>query len=79
MTQLHRAYPGIRDDKDEEGWSFDAWKEKHMSFAVKNVPGWVDAVKVQYGTIYLFLLPPIIYSITGGPYTSYATVGAYHT
>jgi len=55
---LHRAAPGMRAET-EEGWDFEAWKDKHMSFAVKNIPGWVDAVKAKYG----------------GPNTTYVTVG----
>jgi len=55
---LHRASPGFRSDT-EPGFDFEAWKTKHMSFAVKNLPGWVDEAKARYG----------------GPNTKYVTVG----
>jgi dienelactone hydrolase len=38
-----------QDNKPLPGFDFGAWKDKHMSFALDAVPGWVDAVKEQYG------------------------------
>jgi len=46
---LHRATPGIR-ETTEPGWSYDEWKDKHMKFAVENMPGWIEAVKKKYGS-----------------------------
>ncbi|KAL1847805.1 hypothetical protein Daus18300_013847 [Diaporthe australafricana] len=37
------------DATTEPDFDYDAWKEKHQSFAAKAVPRWVDAVKAKYG------------------------------
>jgi hypothetical protein len=31
------------------GFDFEAWKDKHVAFAIETVPKWIDEVKLQYG------------------------------
>lgn len=43
----HRKYRG--DTTTEPDFDFEAWKDKHMAFAVETVPTWVAEVKSKYG------------------------------
>ncbi|OQV02830.1 hypothetical protein CLAIMM_07958 isoform 3 [Cladophialophora immunda] len=46
-------------DDPAPGFDYEAWKKKHIAFADEVVPGWVEAVKAQFGS----------------PTTKYACVG----
>lgn len=38
-----------RNDRSNPGFDYEAWKKKHIVFADETVPGWVEAVKSQFG------------------------------
>ncbi|KAF9886282.1 hypothetical protein FE257_011895 [Aspergillus nanangensis] len=40
-----------RHDLSNPDFDYEAWKQKHMSFANEAVPRWVEAVKVGYGKV----------------------------
>lgn len=44
--QKHRNADGTTIDPD---FNFNAWREKHVTFARENVPKWVEAVKEKFG------------------------------
>lgn len=43
---LHRK--NRQDTTTEPGFDYEAWKAKHIAFADKAVPKWVDEVKVKF-------------------------------
>jgi hypothetical protein len=42
----HRKH---RNDNSNPDFDYEAWKKKHLAYADEVVPGWVDAVKAQFG------------------------------
>ncbi|KAL4869010.1 hypothetical protein BDV12DRAFT_185566 [Aspergillus spectabilis] len=38
-----------RHDKSDPSFDYEAWKSEHMKFADEAVPGWVEAVKKEFG------------------------------
>jgi hypothetical protein len=38
-----------RHDQSNPDFDYEAWKKKHMEFADKAVPKWIDEVKRKYG------------------------------
>jgi hypothetical protein len=38
-----------KDNKSLPGFDFAAWAHKHLASAMDATPGWIDAVKQQYG------------------------------
>lgn len=38
-----------RHDRSDPEFDYEAWKEKHISFANQAVPKWVNQVKAEYG------------------------------
>ncbi|ESK94069.1 dienelactone hydrolase [Moniliophthora roreri MCA 2997] len=75
-------FQGHRDDTTTDpGFDYEAWKAKHMAFAIEHVPIWMDAVVKEYGREdtkyavvgYCFGAPFVMNALAG----SLASVGAF--